>query len=125
MLIACGVAEKKGKVLVCRRLRGMSYTGYWEFPSEEVFGEESLEDTVERAFFDRFDAIPAKQEPLIAFNSSCAQDSRVFVHKVNFQETKPLLGCRWESRWVDFRKLSKYRFFPDFVTVVKEIEKKL
>ena len=53
MLVVCGIAERGGKVLVCRRGAGVPYAGAWEFPSEELQEGETLENSVETAFFDR------------------------------------------------------------------------
>lgn len=64
MLVSCGIAEREGKVLICRRPACVPYAGYWEFPSGEVEGNETLEDSLENAFFDRLTVKLRSHRPL-------------------------------------------------------------
>ena len=74
------------------------------------------------AFFDRFSVISGSNSPMFAFDSSCVPDCRIFTFKVNFQETKLVLNGYNDARWVKLDKLRKFRFFPDCVTIVKEMQ---
>jgi len=125
MMVTCGVAEQKGNFLICKRSWGVPFAGFWEFPSEEYLEDECIENSVGTTFFDRVSAVPVKTEPFFAFNSSSTPDCRIFAFKVNFLDTKLALNGYDESRWVSLPKLKKYRLFPDCVTIVNEIEKKL
>lgn len=122
MLVACGIAEREGKLLVCKRPSGVPYAGAWEFPSEELAEGETLENCVKTAFFDRVSAVLAENRAIFAFDSACVPGCRLFTFKVNFFETKMSLYGYEDARWVRKEKLCRLRLHPDSVTMVKEIE---
>jgi 8-oxo-dGTP diphosphatase len=117
-----GIAERGGKVLVCRRGAGVPYAGAWEFPSEELQEGETLENSVETAFFDRISTVLTETRPLCTFDSACVPGCRLFTFKVNFFETKMSLNGYEDARWVRKEKLCRLRLHPDSVTMVKEIK---
>ena len=100
----------------------MPYAGYWEFPSREVEGNETLEDSLENAFFDRLTVKLREARPAWAFDSSCVENCRIFPFFAIFDEKKPALTGYDCAKWVSFKKLRKFRLFPDAVTIVKKIE---
>ena len=53
MLAVCGIVKKNGRVLMCKRSAGGQFPGYWELPTECLDGDETLEDALERVFFER------------------------------------------------------------------------
>lgn len=122
MLVACGIAERDGKLLVCKRPSGVPYAGTWEFPSEELTEGDFLEKCVKMAFFDRISIVLAETLPLFAFNSSTVPGCRLFAFRVNFFEAKMSLNGYEDARWVRKERLWRLRLHPDCVTVVKEIE---
>lgn len=122
MLVVCGIAEHGGKVLVCRRGAGVPYAGAWEFPSEELQEGETLENSVETAFFDRISAVLTETRPICAFDSSTVTGCRIFTFKVNFLDTIGSLNGYSEARWVRKDTLKRLRMHPDCVTLVKEIQ---
>ncbi|MBR4915993.1 MAG: hypothetical protein IKZ45_02795 [Fibrobacter sp.] len=122
MMVVCGVAEREGKVLVCRRGAGVPYAGAWEFPSAELLEGETLENSVETAFFDRISVVPAETRGVFAFNSSTVPDCRIFTFKVNFLDTIGMLNGYDEARWVRKNLLKRLKMHPDGVTIVKEIQ---
>lgn len=122
MLVSCGIAEREGKFLICRRPACVPYAGYWEFPSGEVEGNETLEDSLENAFFDRLTVKLREARPAWAFDSSCVENCRIFAFFAIFDEKKPALTGYDCAKWVSFKKLRKFRLFPDAMTIVKKIE---
>jgi 8-oxo-dGTP diphosphatase len=122
MLVACGIAEREGKLLVCKRPSGVPYAGAWEFPSEELAEGETLENCVKTAFFDRISAVLAENRAIFAFDSACVPGCRLFTFKVNFFETKMSLNGYKDARWVRKEKLCRLRLHPASVTMVKEIK---
>ena len=122
MLVACGIAEREGKLLVCKRPSGVPYAGAWEFPSEELLEGETLENSVETAFFDRISTVLTETRPICAFDSATVPECRIFTFKVNFLDTIGSLNGYSDARWVRKEKLCRLRLHPDSVTIVKEIE---
>ena len=122
MLVVCGVAERDGKVLVCKRSSAVPFSGAWEFPSEELQEGETLENSLKSAFFDRISTIPSKIRPAFAFDSATAPGCRIFTFKVNFLYTISQLNGYDEARWVRKNALKRLRLHPDCVTIVKEIQ---
>lgn len=123
MLVSCGIAEREGKFLICRRPACVPYAGYWEFPSGEVEGNETLEDSLENAFFDRLTVKLRSHRSLGAFDSQCEKNCRIFPFFAIFDEKKPALTGYDCAKWVSFKKLRKFRLFPDSVTIIRKIEK--
>ncbi len=123
MLVSCGIAEREGKFLICRRPAGQSYAGFWEFPAAELEDDATLENTLESAFFDRLTVKLSEVRPAGAFDSSCVENCRIFAFFALFDEKKPALTGYDCAKWVSFKKLRKFRLFPDSVTIIKKIEK--
>ncbi len=123
MQVVCGVVEREGKVLICKRSGNVPYAGYWEFPSDVLLEGETLEGTLETSLFERISTISGKTERLFAFDSRCEPGARFFVVKVKFLETKGGLNGYDAAKWIRLAKIRKYRLFPDCVTIVKELQK--
>ena len=123
MLVSCGIAEREGKFLICRRPAGQSYAGFWEFPAAELEDDATLENTLESAFFDRLTVKLSEVRPAGAFDSSCVENCRIFAFFALFDEKKPALTGYDCAKWVSFKKLRKFRLFPDSVTIIRKIEK--
>ena len=123
MLVACGVAVREGRVLVCRRPSGVPYAGWWEFPSELLQGDETLEDCLEKAFFERLSVRLDAFGPVGTMDSACDKSYRIFTYLTEFNEKKLCLTGYDCAKWVNINKLRNFRLFPDCVTIVKEIKK--
>ena len=122
MLVACGIAERDGKVLVCKRLAGHPYAGCWEFPSEVLEGDETLESCLERAFFERLSVRLGSVEPMGAQDSVCRESCRIFTFRTKFDEKKTALTGYDYAKWVRFKELRNVRLVPDNVILVKKME---
>lgn len=122
MLVSCGIAEREGKFLICRRPAGQPYAGSWEFPAAELEDDATLENTLESAFFDRLTVKLNEVRPAGAFDSSCVKNCRIFAFFAFFAEKRPALTGYDGAKWVSFKKLRKFRLFPDTVTIVKKME---
>lgn len=123
MLVVCGVAEREGKVLICKRQSGVPYGGCWEFPSEVLDDGEALEDCLEKTFFERLSVRLDRACPEGAFDSVCEKSCRIFTFRADFGAKIADLTGYDGAKWVSFNKLRKFRLFPDSVTIVKEIKK--
>ena len=123
MLVACGVAERDGKVLICKRPAGVPYAGCWEFPSEVLRDDEILENCLESTFFERLSVKLGALRPFMALDSVCAKSCRIFTYFAAFRERSLCLTGYDGAKWVKFNKLHRFRLFPDSVMIVKEIKK--
>lgn len=123
MLVACGIAERDGKVLVCKRQAGNPYAGCWEFPSEVLEGDETLENCLERAFFERLSVRLGALELVGAQDSVCREGYRIFTFRTKLDEKKTDLTGYDGAKWVRFKELYKVRLVPDNVILVKKMEK--
>ena len=124
MLVACGVAERDGKVLICKRSGSVPFSGLWEFPSAELSGGETVEDCAESAFFDRLLVNIGSARPIFAFDSRCLPGCRIFAVSVQLFCEKLELNGYDDAKWVSLNKLHKFRFLPDCVTIIKSLQKK-
>ena len=122
MLVACGIAERDGKVLICKRPAGVPYAGCWEFPSEVVEGDETLENCLEKAFFGRLSVNLYVTRLIGAHDSVCDKNCRIFTFRTDFLGKKTLLTGYDGAKWVSVNKLRNFRLFPDTVTLVKKME---
>lgn len=123
MLVVCGVACREGKALICKRPLGVPYGGCWEFPSETLDEGDTLEDCLERTFFERLSVKLDRACPMYTFDSICDKGCRIFTFRADFGDKTTDLTGYDGAKWVSFNKLAKFRLFPDSVTIVKGIEK--
>jgi hypothetical protein len=124
MLVAMGIAEHEGKVLICKRSGNVPFSGLWEFPSVEISGDETLEDGLEGDFFGRLSTNLCVAGSAIAFDSRFMRDTRFYAFFVQiWGKIGPLCGYD-SAKWVSFNKLCKFRLMPDCVTIIKSLQKK-
>ena len=124
MLVASGIAERDGKVLICKRPGNVPFSGLWEFPSVEISGEETLEDALAGDFFERLSTNLCAVEGAFAFDSRCIRDTRYYAFFVQISgKLGPLCGYDG-AKWVSLNKLRKFRLMPDCVTIIKSLQKK-
>ena len=122
MLVACGIVEQEGKVLICRRA-APPLAGFWEFPAAVPFASESLEDALEGEFFGRLSVNLCKVRPAFAFDSRSVPDCRIFAHFSQILGKVDALDGYDDAKWVHVNKLRKFRFTPDGVTIIKLLQK--
>lgn len=46
--VVCGIIFDKGKIFICRRKKGKSLEGFWEFPGGKIEDNEKHEDSLKR-----------------------------------------------------------------------------
>ena len=116
MLAVFGVVRRNGRILVCKRPSGGAFPGYWEFPTEALEGEETAENALERAFFERLTACPKSVKSLGAVDAFYGEDVRLLGYEVVLRKNFFHLYGYEDFRWVKPRNLKHLRMLRPFVT---------
>ena len=96
MLVVCGVACREGKALICKRPLGVPYEG------------DTLEDCLERTFFERLSVKLDWACPMYTFDSICDKGYRIFTFRADFGDKTTDLTGYDGAKWVSFNKLAKF-----------------
>lgn len=120
MLAVCGIVLKKGRVLLCKRPVGMNFPGFWEPPTEVIDEGETLEDSLEKAIFERLTAIPQKIHHLGAVDFAYGEGGRLFACEVELQRNFIRIYGYDEFRWVKLQDLKRFRMLKPHVTILTE-----
>lgn len=125
MQVACGVAVREGKVLICKRGASGAYPGYWEFPFVPLEDGEVLEEALERGVFERLSSKVSAAVRLFSLDSRCVEGVRIHAYGVRLSEKHMVLEGYDAANWIGVNKLSRFRLLPDCVTLVNEMQKKM
>ncbi len=123
MQAVCGIAHKDGKVLICKRSGDVPYRGYWEFPTELLEQEETLEDALERGFFDRLGVVPEREIGIFSEKSMEFPEIRLFAYLISGNFKNLSLNGYSERKWISVNELSKFRLMSPCVTFVNFVKK--
>ena len=120
MLAVCGIVRRHGRILVCKRPAGGVFPGFWEPPTECLEGEDTLEDALERAFFERLTVVPQDMAPLGATDGFYGEDIRFLGYNVTLRKNFVHLYGYEDFRWVKPRSLNRLRMLKPFVTLLTQ-----
>ena len=123
MLVAMGIVEYGGKVLMRRRTRGAPFAGTWEFPMTPLDFGDTLERAAEQWVFESSGvrALSGALDP--AFCCRSVPDCRFFP--VRMETSSPVLFSSSPNicKWLNFKELQKVRLSPPTVMYVKQNKK--
>jgi A/G-specific adenine glycosylase len=121
VLVTAAVVERKGRLLVARRLEGSHMGGRWEFPGGKCEPGESARACLLRELNEELGVKAVVHEEI--YRTTYAYEDRVldlrFFRCDLADEPRPLLGQ--EVRWVLRRDLSKLEFPPADRELVKRL----
>jgi 8-oxo-dGTP diphosphatase len=124
MLAVCGIVRKNGRILMCKRSAGGQFPGYWELPTECLEGEETLEDALERVFFERLTVNLRQKRPWGAvdcglFKSDANdEDVRLLGYEVELAKNFIYIYGYDDFRWVKLSTLKRMRVLEPYVTII-------
>lgn len=121
MFAVCGILEREGKVLLCKRPGGIPFAGLWEFPGREIWDDECLEDVLESAFFEDLSLKININGCMCCFDFGEKLLKRLHVFLVDSND-RP--SCSWYAsfKWISINKLHKFRLSPASVILVKYLK---
>ena len=125
MMAVCGVVHRKGRVLVCKRGAGMLFPGFWELPTETLEDGETVENALERAFFERLTACPRRMSPLGAVNFSFGERFRLLAYGVELCKNFFHVYGYDDFRWIKLRDLRRLRLLEPHVTLLTQLNHEL
>ena len=117
MLAVCGIVRQKGRILMCKRPACGMLPGFWELPTECLEENETLEDALERVFFERLTVNPKQMR---AVGAVSVKDIRLLAYEVELRKNFFHIYGYEDFRWVKPRRLSKMRIFEPHVTILTE-----
>lgn len=123
--VVCGiVVNDGGEILICRRKKGKSLAGFWEFPGGKLEVEENEKECLKRELLEEL----GLKVTDIKFLHSNVHDYSLF--KINllsylckFKEGKFLLNDHDEIRWVRDVELLDYDLAPADIEVAALIKR--
>lgn len=120
MQAVCGIVRRKGRVLMCKRAAGVLFPGFWELPTEVLDENQTIEDALENAFFDRLMAIPRKIRWVGAVDFSYGEGGRLWACDVELCKNFVCLNGYDDFRWVKPQNLKRFRVLKPFMTFLKD-----
>lgn len=121
MLAVCGIVHQKGRFLVCKRASLGAFPGFWELPTESLEGEETLEDALERVFFERLTARVKTAAPLGALEGCFGENTRFLSYKVELEKNFFQLYGYEDFRWIKPKNLKNMRILSSSVMLLKQL----
>lgn len=122
MLAVSGIIVKDGKVLLCRRHRNALQGGFWEFPTYELEGDDSLEDSLERNLFDCFSVQVAG--PVFLGSADLGGKDQMRIFSYGAKTNKNPVECKGYSRckWLKIKELCRFRLSSACVTAINGVQ---
>lgn len=109
---------------MCKRSAGVPFSGYWELPTEGLDGDETLEDALDRVFFERLTVKPEQVEPLGAVDcgqvkgEANGEDVRLMGYEVKLEKNFIHIYGYDDFRWVKPSNLKRMRVLPPHVILL-------
>ena len=120
MMAVCGILERSGKVLLCKRLPWVRAPGLWELPTFEYEGVGTVEESLEQGLFERLSLKAEDLEFLFTQNMRNIIGCRTWSYKVYRWTGRPFLSGYGAYRFVSPKNLHRFAMAPDSVTLVKK-----
>jgi 8-oxo-dGTP diphosphatase len=112
IVVTAAVIERRGHLLVTRRLKGTHLEGYWEFPVGKCDAGESLEACLRRELREEL-AVDATVGPEILTTSHEYPERRVELHFFACELLgDPVPQLNQEMRWVSREALTSLELPP-------------
>lgn len=124
MLAVCGIVRKNGRILMCKRSAGTLFPGFWELPTESLEGEETFEDALERAFFERLTVNVRQPFPIGAVDCGSVksglngEDVRLLSYEVALEKNFIHIYGYDDFRWVKLSNLKHMKVLEPYVTLL-------
>ncbi|MBR6454290.1 MAG: NUDIX domain-containing protein [Fibrobacter sp.] len=115
MLAVCGIVRRKGKILVCKRPACGMFPSLWELPTESLEENETIEDALERVFFER---LTVNVKNMRAVGAVSAENIRFLGYEVELRKNFFHIYGYEGFRWVKPSGLSVMRIFEPHVTLL-------
>lgn len=121
MIAISGIVHYRDRLLVCKRPLPSAFPCMWEFPTELLEGEETLEDALERLFFERFSVLPRTIEVKAGLNLERFDGMRLYLAHVVLEKRKWDVYGYSDFKWLKLKDLKKYRLAPACEECVKKM----
>ena len=124
MLAVCGIVKKNDRILMCKRSAGVLFPGFWELPTESLEGDETLEDALERVFFERLTVNLRHVQPLGAVDCGSIKGDvngervRLLGYEVDLKKSFIHIYGYDDFRWVKMSNLKRMRVLEPYVTLL-------
>jgi hypothetical protein len=120
MMAVCGILERSGKVLLCKRLPWVRAPGLWELPTFEYEGVGTVEESLEQGLFERLSLKLEGVELFSTQNMRNITNCRIWSYRVPRWTGYPFLSGYGAYRFVSPKNLHRFAMVPDSVTLVKK-----
>lgn len=123
MLVAMGIVEHGGKVLMRKRPPGAPFAGSWEFPATPLDFGDTLERALEQWVFESSGVRAVSGVPDAAFCCPKIPGFRFFPVSMNTASPKVFSSGPNFYNWFKINDLHRFKLSPPTVTYVKQNKK--
>lgn len=123
-VVAAGVLEREGKILVAKRKRGSHLEGHWELPGGKLEPDESPEECLRRELAEEIGVLVRPGEILeVVFHRYPEKSVLLLFYRCDLLEGEPRpIECD-ELRWVSLADLPALDWAPADVPFVRRLAK--
>jgi 8-oxo-dGTP diphosphatase len=118
MLVAGGILENKGLILLAQRKRNDSYGLKWEFPGGKIDEGESGEECIVRELKEE---LGIDVEVLCFYDEYADDDLKILYYRLKWISGEITLNDHEQIQWVPAENLQKY----DLLSVDRKVAQKL
>jgi len=111
--VICGIIFDKEKVFICRRKKGKSLAGFWEFPGGKIEEKETFEQALKRELHEELEMDVVIKEFIGQSNYNYDKIKiELFGYECQLINYKGKLNDHDSYEWIDISKLNEYNFAP-------------
>ena len=118
MLVAGGIIEDKGLILLAQRKRNDAYGLKWEFPGGKLDESESGEECIVRELKEE---LGIDVEVLCFYDEYAEDDLKILYYRLKWISGEITLNDHEQIQWVQAENLQKY----DLLSVDRKVAQKL
>ena len=118
MLVAGGIIENRGLILLAQRKRNDAYGLKWEFPGGKLDEGESGEECITREFKEE---LGIDVEVLCFYDEYAEDDLKILYYRLKWISGEITLNDHEQIQWVQAENLQKY----DLLSVDRKVAQKL
>ena len=120
--VVCGIIEHNGKYFVCRRKKGKSLAGYWEFPGGKIENGESHKDALVRELTEELNMeVVVKSymgQSLFTYESFHCE---LYGYRCDLVNYSGELSDHDVYLWADKDRLSTLKMSPADIPLIKQL----
>ena len=120
--VVCGIIFDQGKIFICRRRKGKSLEGFWEFPGGKIEKGENYEDTLKRELNEE---LKMEVENIKYFGTSMYNYNNFSIELIGYQ----CILKKWDNHltdhdkfeWVQPKNILDFKLAPADIPLARKL----